>query len=142
MPAWKARPRFTKAAATRCAKACSESVGRHAAEGQHVLLGADSRAVAQSRMSTMDFGMMLLEKGNVAVSPGSGFGPAGEGFLRMSLVENEARLRQAVRQIQRCLREAEAQFSGAGDDVSPRRFGVSEQVDRFECFRSCPKKTC
>ena len=42
-----------------------------------------------------------MEKGNVAVSPGSGFGPAGEGFLRMSLVENEARLRQAVRQIQR-----------------------------------------
>ena len=67
----------------------------------------------RSRMSTMDFGMMLLEKGNVAVSPGSGFGPAGEGFLRMSLVENEARLRQASRQIQRCLREAEAQFAGA-----------------------------
>jgi alanine-synthesizing transaminase len=65
----------------------------------------------RSRMSTMDFGMMLLEKGNVAVSPGSGFGPAGEGFLRMSLVENEARLRQAVRQIQRCLREAESQFT-------------------------------
>ena len=59
----------------------------------------------------MDFGMMLLEKGNVAVSPGSGFGPAGEGFLRMSLVENEARLRQAVRQIKACLRDAEAGFS-------------------------------
>ena len=59
------------------------------------------------RMSTMDFAMMLLEKGNVAVSPGSGFGPSGENFLRMSLVENEARLRQAARQINRCLREAE-----------------------------------
>jgi alanine-synthesizing transaminase len=57
----------------------------------------------RTRMSTMDFGMMLLDKGNVAVSPGSGFGPAGEGFLRMSLVENENRLRQAVRQIARCL---------------------------------------
>jgi alanine-synthesizing transaminase len=64
----------------------------------------------RSRMSTMDFGMMLLDKGNVAVSPGSGFGPAGEGFLRMSLVENEARLRQAVRHIQRCLKEAEGDF--------------------------------
>ncbi|MEO2046290.1 MAG: aminotransferase class I/II-fold pyridoxal phosphate-dependent enzyme [Pirellulales bacterium] len=63
--------------------------------------------VWRQRMSTMDFAMMLLEKGNVAVSPGSGFGPAGDGFLRMSLVENEARLRQAVRQINRCLREAE-----------------------------------
>jgi alanine-synthesizing transaminase len=59
----------------------------------------------------MDFGMMLLDKGNVAVSPGSGFGPAGEGFLRMSLVENEQRLQQAVRQIKRCLGEAEANFS-------------------------------
>jgi len=73
----------------------------------------------RSRMNTMDFGMLLLEKGNVAVSPGSGFGPAGEGFLRMSLVENEARLRQAVRQIQRCLREAEGQHSIAADSSSP-----------------------
>lgn len=55
------------------------------------------------QMSTMDFAMMLLEKGNVAVSPGSGFGPAGEGYLRISLVENENRIRQAVRQIARCL---------------------------------------
>ena len=59
----------------------------------------------RKQMSTMDFAMMLLEKGNVAVSPGSGFGPAGEGFLRLSLVENEERLRQAVRQIGNCLRQ-------------------------------------
>ncbi|TWT74658.1 Glutamate-pyruvate aminotransferase AlaC [Posidoniimonas polymericola] len=64
----------------------------------------------RSRMSTMDFAMMLLEEGNVAVSPGSGFGPAGEGFLRMSLVENEERLRQAVRQIKACLKEAETRY--------------------------------
>jgi alanine-synthesizing transaminase len=56
-----------------------------------------------SRMSTMEFAMMLLEQADVAVSPGSGFGPAGEGFLRLALVENENRLRQAVRQIGRCL---------------------------------------
>lgn len=64
----------------------------------------------RSAMPTMDFAMMLLEKGDVAVSPGSGFGPAGEGYLRLALVENENRLRQAVRQIGRCLeREAKAQ---------------------------------
>ena len=57
----------------------------------------------RSSMSTMDFAMKLLEEGNVAVSPGSGFGSAGEGFLRMSLVENEQRLRQAVRQIGKCI---------------------------------------
>ena len=71
----------------------------------------------RSRMSTMDFAMMLLEKGNVAVSPGNGFGPTGEGFLRMSLVENENRLKQAVRQIKQCLRDAEGQFAEAEKTV-------------------------
>jgi len=65
----------------------------------------------RSRMSTIDFAMMLLEKGNVAVSPGSGFGPAGEGYLRMSLVESEKRLQQAGQQIKRCLAEAESDFA-------------------------------
>jgi alanine-synthesizing transaminase len=64
-----------------------------------------------SQMNSIDFAMMLLEKGNVAVSPGGGFGPSGEGYLRMSLVENEARLRQAVRHIAACLdRTAPAQL--------------------------------
>ena len=55
------------------------------------------------KMSTMEFSMKLLEQADVAVSPGSGFGPVGEGHVRMALVENENRLRQAVRQIGRCL---------------------------------------
>jgi alanine-synthesizing transaminase len=38
------------------------------------------------------------------VAPGRGFGEAGEGFLRIALVENENRIRQAVRQIRRALR--------------------------------------
>jgi alanine-synthesizing transaminase len=63
------------------------------------------------RMNTMDFAMKLLEHGDVAVSPGSGFGPAGEGYLRMALVENEGRLRQAVRHIDRCLQKMESDFS-------------------------------
>ena len=75
--------------------------------------------VWRQRMSTMDFGMMLLEKGNVAVSPGSGFGPAGEGYLRMSLVENEERLRQAVRQIKQCLRDEEAKYSTTASAAAP-----------------------
>ncbi len=54
-------------------------------------------------MTSFDFAMKLLEDGDVAVSPGGGFGPAGEGYLRLALVENENRLRQAVRQIGRCL---------------------------------------
>ncbi|MBL9092334.1 MAG: aminotransferase class I/II-fold pyridoxal phosphate-dependent enzyme [Planctomycetaceae bacterium] len=59
-------------------------------------------------MDTLQFAMKLLEEGGVAVSPGTGFGPAGEGYLRMALVENENRLRQAVRQMGRCLLGNEA----------------------------------
>lgn len=58
----------------------------------------------RSQMGSIDFAMKLLEEANVAVSPGRGFGEPGEGSLRMALVENAHRLRQAVRQIGRCLR--------------------------------------
>jgi alanine-synthesizing transaminase len=55
-------------------------------------------------MGSIDFAMKLLEEAEVAVSPGGGFGPAGEGYLRLALVENEQRLRQAVRQMNRVVR--------------------------------------
>ncbi len=55
------------------------------------------------KLNSLEFATKLLEEGDVAVSPGSGFGPAGEGYLRLALIENENRLKQAVRQIARCL---------------------------------------
>ncbi len=58
----------------------------------------------RSRMNSIDFAMKLLEEAEVAVSPGLGFGDSGEGHLRLALIENEHRLRQAVRQIGRCLK--------------------------------------
>ena len=58
----------------------------------------------RSQMGSLDFAMMLMEKAEVAVAPGRAFGTAGEGYLRLALVENEHRLRQAVRQIGRALR--------------------------------------
>jgi alanine-synthesizing transaminase len=62
----------------------------------------------RSKMGSIDFAMKLLEEAEVAVSPGRGFGEAGEGYLRLALVENEQRLRQAVRQIGRCLKPENA----------------------------------
>jgi alanine-synthesizing transaminase len=62
----------------------------------------------RSQMGSIDFAMKLLEEANVAVSPGRGFGEAGEGSLRLALVENAHRLRQAIRQIGRCLRLEQA----------------------------------
>ena len=58
----------------------------------------------RQRMGSIEFSMKLIEEAEVAVSPGRGFGELGEGYLRLALVENEQRLRQAVRQIDRCLR--------------------------------------
>lgn len=55
-------------------------------------------------MGSLKFAEWLLDEAEVLVSPGIGFGPAGEGFIRMSLVENTQRIRQAVRQINRVLK--------------------------------------
>jgi alanine-synthesizing transaminase len=62
----------------------------------------------RSRLGSIEFAMKLLQEAEVAVSPGRGFGEAGEGYVRLALVENEQRLRQAVRQIARCLRSEPA----------------------------------
>ena len=50
-------------------------------------------------LGTMAFAKLLLERANVAVAPGVGFGEYGEGFVRIALVENRQRLRQAARNI-------------------------------------------
>ena len=52
---------------------------------------------------SLEFAKTLLAEAKVAVSPGIGFGPSGEGFVRFALVENEERIRQAVRGIRRFL---------------------------------------
>jgi len=54
-------------------------------------------------MGSMDFALKLLEEAEVCVSPGIGFGDKGEGFIRLALVENELRIKQAVRQIRKAL---------------------------------------
>jgi len=75
------------------------------------------------RMGSIDFALKLMDEAEVAVSPGRGFGEAGEGHLRFALVENENRLRQAVRQIGRCLREEGSgvgvQSSGGAPEKGP-----------------------
>jgi len=50
-------------------------------------------------LGSLAFSKLLLERANVAVSPGIGFGEYGEGFVRIALVENRQRLRQAARNI-------------------------------------------
>jgi len=55
-------------------------------------------------MGSLEFTKLLLKEALVAVSPGIGFGPMGEGFVRFSLIENEHRTRQALRSIRHFLK--------------------------------------
>ncbi|MBK5962487.1 aminotransferase [Rhodoplanes elegans] len=54
-------------------------------------------------LGSIEFATMLVEKAEVAVAPGVGFGEHGDGFVRIALVENEQRIRQAARNLRRFL---------------------------------------
>jgi len=54
-------------------------------------------------LGSVEFALMLTREAKVAVSPGAGFGPGGDGHVRFALVENEERIRQAVRGIRSAL---------------------------------------
>jgi len=57
-------------------------------------------------LGSIEFSTLLVEQAEVAVSPGIGFGEYGEGYVRIALVENEQRIRQAARNIRRFLESA------------------------------------
>ncbi|HEX2063277.1 MAG TPA: aminotransferase class I/II-fold pyridoxal phosphate-dependent enzyme [Acidimicrobiales bacterium] len=54
-------------------------------------------------MGSLEFSKLLVREGRVATSPGIGFGPGGEGYVRFALIENEQRIGQAVRNMRRAL---------------------------------------
>ncbi len=64
---------------------------------------------AFAHLGSLEFSKLLLREAKVAVAPGIGFGEHGEGFVRIALVENKHRIRQAVRSIKT--------FLGAYDKV-------------------------
>jgi len=58
---------------------------------------------ALKEMGSLEFSKQLLTHAEVAVAPGVGYGEDGEGFVRIAMVENEQRLRQAARNVKRYL---------------------------------------
>jgi len=54
-------------------------------------------------LGSLEFSKLLVEKADVAVAPGIGFGEQGDDYMRLALVENEHRIRQAARNIKRFL---------------------------------------
>ena len=60
-----------------------------------------------THMSSLEFSKRLMEEASVAVAPGNGFGENGEGYVRIGLVENEQRIRQAARNVKQFLSSAQ-----------------------------------
>ena len=56
-----------------------------------------------AEMGSLEFAKFLVQEAKVAVSPGVGFGPGGDGHVRFALIENEQRIGQAVRNVRRAL---------------------------------------
>jgi alanine-synthesizing transaminase len=58
-----------------------------------------------AHLGSIEFASFMVREANVAVSPGVGFGPGGDGHVRFALIENEQRIAQAVRQLRSTLTE-------------------------------------
>jgi alanine-synthesizing transaminase len=56
-----------------------------------------------AEMGSVEFASMLVRDAEVALSPGVGFGPGGDGFVRFALIENEQRIAQAIRNLKKAL---------------------------------------
>ena len=72
-------------------------------------------------MGSVEFCKHLVTEANVALSPGVGFGPGGEGHVRFALVENTQRIRQAASQLRAVLTELDAPDAPAAPDTPGRR---------------------
>ncbi|HTI03164.1 MAG TPA: LL-diaminopimelate aminotransferase [Acidisoma sp.] len=74
-----------------------------------------------AHLGSLDFSKLLLERAHVAVAPGIGFGEYGDGHVRIALVENTQRLRQAVRNIRN--------FLGQDGNLPPASTQASSALD-------------
>jgi alanine-synthesizing transaminase len=63
------------------------------------------------RMGSVRFAVEMMNRANVAVAPGAGFGEEGNDYLRLALVENENRIRQALKQMKRALSEIDQEIA-------------------------------
>ena len=64
------------------------------------------------------FAKRLMEEAGVAVAPGVGFGEYGEGFVRIGLVENEHRIRQAARNVKKFLSHGNSANASVSDETT------------------------
>ena len=84
-------------------------------------------------LGSLEFSKLLIEKADVAVAPGIGFGEHGDDFVRLALVENEQRIRQAARGVRRFFETADADAAQCGE---AEEAGVRARV--APCLSSAP----
>ena len=76
-----------------------------------------------AELGSLAFSKLLLTQANVAVSPGLGFGEHGDAHVRIALVENKHRIRQAIRNIRQVMadpsRSIDLYLRGVGDNITP-----------------------
>jgi alanine-synthesizing transaminase len=82
------------------------------------------------QLGSLEFAKLLMQEAHVAVSPGIGFGPMGEGFVRFSLIEDEKRIHQAAENI--------ANFFQQHGPIGPIEDAPSEQPYRSEALTALP----
>jgi alanine-synthesizing transaminase len=78
---------------------------------------------ALSHLGSLEFSKQLLTSAHVAVAPGVGYGENGEGFVRIAMVENEQRLRQAARNVKRYLQSMGVNTPGQMGVNTPAKTG-------------------
>jgi len=81
---------------------------------------------ALAHMGALEFSKALITEAQVAVSPGVGFGDQGEGYVRLAIVENEQRIRQAARSVKKFL-DKHGVNTGAAATQSPKRAKAAAQ---------------
>lgn len=72
-----------------------------------------------SRMGSIKFSIEMMNRANVAVTPGAGFGEEGDGYLRLALVENENRVNQALKQMRRAMRDIDSEVEAGSFQLAP-----------------------
>lgn len=72
-----------------------------------------------ARMGSIKFSTEMMERANVALAPGAGFGVEGDGYLRLALVENENRITQALKQMRRALKEIDGEVAAGTFQLKP-----------------------
>ena len=79
---------------------------------------------SSAHLGSLEFSKLLIEKADVAVAPGIGFGEHGDDYVRIALVENEQRIRQAARNIK--------QFLATADETHAQRRSARHAADRSD----------